>query len=312
MLTNILKALIPQIKFGDFTFEHVEHFGAMPWGGSQKLVVHELIGGVRRVSAMGRSDMLITFTGIFEGLTARNRAQYINTLRIQATEQTLTWENFSYQAVIHSFTCSDEGPKWPFTITFLTIQDNTSPVTTAYPAFFDDVIFQYMDLALSLADIISDPTILTPLNLLNELINGFPKNTGPTNTQAQAALQQTNTVIAAVQTAQATAVSDYTAASANYDTMTSNLELQGNLNQLNAICIIIARNFQLYVSPVDPNTISISNADLFKLAVQYYGDQLLWTVIAEANNLHSPIVPGISNLIIPAKPGTSTGGVLLQ
>ena len=329
MLSNIINALVPELKFGDFTFEHLEHFGAMPWGGTQNLVVHELIGGVRKVSAMGRSDTMITFTGIFEGINARDRAQYINTLRIQAIEQTLTWENFSYQAVIHSFTCSDEGPKWPFTISFLTIQDNTNPVTVAYPAFFDDVIFNYMDLALGIANVVGDPTILTPLNVLNGLFNTFPQRTGPTNTQAQQALQQTNTVISAVQASQSNAVSQFQSITQNttssgststqpqsitqnYDQLTPNIELQAQLNQLNAICTIMAKDLTLYISPSDPNKVWVSNGDLFQLAVQYYGDELLWTAIAEANNLYDPIVEGIVQLIIPQNPGTSTGGVLAQ
>lgn len=55
------------------------------------------------------------------------------------------------------------------------------------------------------------------------------------------------------------------------------------------------------------------NPNLYKIAVTYYGDADLWTAIARANNFTDPVIfnPGVTyNLLIPPKPGTSTGGIL--
>lgn len=322
MLSKIKNFLLPELKFGDFTFSHVELIGALPWGGRQKVVVHELIGGVRNVQAMGKSDASITFAGQFRGLTARDRAQFLNTQMVEGTVANLTWENFSYQCLITAFTCSDEGPVWPYTITFLPILDNNNPVTTAYPAFFDDTLFSYMDLALGLANIIADPTILTPLSLLNDMINSFSSSSGsqkgPTNSQAQNAQAQTNVVISAVKASRSTAISSAPPVTGditgNYPAIAANTVLQTQLNQLLAVMTIINDNFSYYISPSSGSatTISVQNPDFYRLAVKYYGDHLLWTVIAQANGWYYPRLRGVYQITIPAVPGPSTGGLLLS
>jgi hypothetical protein len=57
--------------------------------------------------------------------------------------------------------------------------------------------------------------------------------------------------------------------------------------------------------------ITVTNADLFKLAAQAYGDATQWYRIAAANFLVDPVVPGPITLLIPA-PSTqpSNGGIL--
>lgn len=58
-------------------------------------------------------------------------------------------------------------------------------------------------------------------------------------------------------------------------------------------------------------TLTVNGADLFALAVKYYGDATLWTNIARANNLTDPYLqPGYSRtIVIPAKT-SDNGGVL--
>ncbi|HVJ54870.1 MAG TPA: hypothetical protein VM689_20590 [Aliidongia sp.] len=59
------------------------------------------------------------------------------------------------------------------------------------------------------------------------------------------------------------------------------------------------------------NQIQVAGADLFRLAVQYYGDATQWYRIAAANQLFDPLVAGPATLSIPA-PSTrpTNGGVL--
>ena len=43
----------------------------------------------------------------------------------------------------------------------------------------------------------------------------------------------------------------------------------------------------------------VSSTTLFALAASYYGDALLWTIIAQANNLADPWVNGQATLLVP-------------
>jgi nucleoid-associated protein YgaU len=57
--------------------------------------------------------------------------------------------------------------------------------------------------------------------------------------------------------------------------------------------------------------LQVAGADLFRLALQYYGDATQWDRIARANALFDPLVPGPLTITIP-NPTTrpSDGGVL--
>ena len=57
--------------------------------------------------------------------------------------------------------------------------------------------------------------------------------------------------------------------------------------------------------------ITLMNANLFALAAQYYGDATQWIIIAQANGLTDPFVPGQITLIIPGN-ATPTGGLAAQ
>lgn len=52
-----------------------------------------------------------------------------------------------------------------------------------------------------------------------------------------------------------------------------------------------------------------AGGDLYTLAVQAYGNEDLWTAIAEANNLTDPMLTGVNSLVIPSSP-IDTGGIL--
>jgi len=49
-------------------------------------------------------------------------------------------------------------------------------------------------------------------------------------------------------------------------------------------------------------TIHVSNVTLFALAAKYYGDPMLWTLIAQVNGLLDPWVSTLGTLAIPDAP----------
>lgn len=57
-------------------------------------------------------------------------------------------------------------------------------------------------------------------------------------------------------------------------------------------------------------TLTVAGANLFRVALDQYGDALQWWRIAKANGLTDPIVTGVKTLTIPAQDGNDTGGIL--
>ena len=52
------------INLGVFQFANHEIPERVSWGGSQRIAVHELVGGQRMLDAMGRSDRALTWSGL--------------------------------------------------------------------------------------------------------------------------------------------------------------------------------------------------------------------------------------------------------
>lgn len=78
-------------------------------------------------------------------------------------------------------------------------------------------------------------------------------------------------------------------------------------NILNAYVI---GNYLLLNQAAQSQIVTIINPNLYRVAVQYYGDVNYWTVIANINSLPDPQLTGTFTLLIPPKPAINPGGVL--
>lgn len=90
------------------------------------------------------------------------------------------------------------------------------------------------------------------------------------------------------------------------------------LNQLdleyqvqNILNAYVLKNLLLVGQAPNAQTATFINPNLYRVAVQYYGNADLWTVIAAANNLADPNnQEGRITLLIPPAPTVGTGGIL--
>lgn len=57
-------------------------------------------------------------------------------------------------------------------------------------------------------------------------------------------------------------------------------------------------------------TRTVAGANLFRIALEEYGDATQWWRIAKANGLRDPVVTGLKMLNIPPANSTDTGGIL--
>jgi len=56
-------------------------------------------------------------------------------------------------------------------------------------------------------------------------------------------------------------------------------------------------------------TITVAGGDLYRVALDQYGDATAWIQIAQANNLTDPVVRGVQTLEIPLYAGGGLVGL---
>ena len=107
------------VEFGDF-----EVPGNVAFGGAQQIAVHNLIGGVRVIDAMGRADAAVRWSGVFSGASAGARARMLDAMRAGGSQLNLSWDAFSYNVVIGNLTLDFRNPWWiPYKISCEVVQD---------------------------------------------------------------------------------------------------------------------------------------------------------------------------------------------
>lgn len=92
------------------------------------------------------------------------------------------------------------------------------------------------------------------------------------------------------------------------DQLAANLSALASLYNLKAYLQRMQINLNLIKSQ-GGQVVYVTNANLFRLAVTYYDNALMWTTIAIANGLNDPHVYETTALIIPPI-GHDTGGFI--
>lgn len=91
------------ITLGGVTFEGFAAPEELLLGGTQKMRVHEVLGGKRVDDAMGASPEPISWTGRFLGADALTRAKTLDAMRQAGAQHALSWNGLYYTVVIASF-----------------------------------------------------------------------------------------------------------------------------------------------------------------------------------------------------------------
>lgn len=196
------------LTLGSVTFANFEIPESINFGGKQSLAVHKLLGGQREIQAMGRDDNDYTWSGIFMGSTATERAQYLDSLRIQGSQQTLTYSQFNYTVVIKDFHASFERfYVIPYTITVTVIQDLNNPFPVLLPVTYNDAVIALMAEAQDLANAIANPDVTNSIALLGFTLN----QVGSLDNATSAALSTITGPLTSAQSSVSTAINETTA-----------------------------------------------------------------------------------------------------
>jgi hypothetical protein len=307
------------LRLGNFVFRDTEVPEHMPFGGEQKLAVHELVGGVRVVQALGRIERDIEWAGLIRGADATDRALYLDNMRVQGKAIGLSWGKLSYNVVIEDFDPTYERfYQVPYRIKCKVIANQTAPVSQADNTNIDDQISNDMTTASGLAAQIGDPTLNSLFTTFQTAVGAVTSFANATSSviagvmQPLAAVQtQVGILTAAVSATIASAASIGVAGAiplAMAASLTGAIAATEQMAMLNALTGTLGRisgNLgSVYGSQA---TVAVAGGDLFVLAAGAYGQAQEWTTIAAANGLVDPVIQGLQNLTVPQSPDGSDG-----
>lgn len=316
-----MSALDTIVALGDFEFAQAEVPGSIPFGGTQRTAVHQLVGGKRVIDAMGRSDRDLTWSGWFLGANALNRAQYLDGLRVAGKALTLTWSQFSYQVLIVDYVANFERfYKIPYTVTCQVIADNTKPITTAIKIPVDNQMVDDLSDANALSSQINDPglsplmaSLTTAVNAVGSFANATASVIGSVLSPLAAVKTQIAVLRAPLDVTLGTAagfggiapgISSFDSLTAFSGQIAANQQYT-SLLQLNSLCGRMSNN--MLAINESAHILSVAGGNLFSVAANEYGDAMAWTGIAKANGLTDPFIQGIQNLKIPPQADNQDG-----
>jgi hypothetical protein len=114
---------------GSVVFTAFEIPERINFGGTQKMTVHTLPGGERVIDVMGREEDAPTWSGIFLGNGAMDRAKQIDVIRAAGNVQQLSWGTLSYSVVVKSFQPDYKfAYHIPYKIVCEVLRDNATPI----------------------------------------------------------------------------------------------------------------------------------------------------------------------------------------
>jgi hypothetical protein len=190
------------VTLGEILFNGAEVPEVINGGGSQLQSIHQLIGGLRIVDTLGRSDIDISLKGIFSGIASVERVKYLDYLRISGNQVSFNYSQYSYLVVVKSLAWNMRmAYQIGYEITLTVVQDLNTPVTIAIPTSFSDEILGAYITALDLATLINDGGILGAMGVIGialeaaEAVGGLENATAAEIAAISSAISSASTAV---------------------------------------------------------------------------------------------------------------------
>lgn len=144
------------IMIGNFEIQGFAAPERIPYGGTQRLGVHQLPGGIRVIDSMGSDDHDLSIKGqLINGLgvdSAVEAARQLDYLRKQGAPINVSWDVYAYICVIETFSPVYEyQSRIVFDMILKVVIDLTAPVQTQSQNQIDSLISADMGNTLSSA-----------------------------------------------------------------------------------------------------------------------------------------------------------------
>ncbi|WP_332855322.1 LysM peptidoglycan-binding domain-containing protein [Duganella sp. S19_KUP01_CR8] len=313
------------LTLGSETFQDFEIPESIPLGGSQKLVVHQLPGGVRVVQAMGAEDDPIQWSGLFLGANALQRARAIDLMRVEGSQQQLSFFEYKYRVVVKSFKyVVEQRHRVRYTLELDVVEDSTRARPSAKAADLNAAISADAAKAGAIAAKVGDPKLTGLMKTMNDsiksvsdfvqagskTINGVLEPVRGVATQVKGMIAEAGAVLQTVTTLGGILPNNPVAQQAAKLTKQLDAAVKlPDLHQLQAVVGRIEANLTRASGAVTSlQKVVVGGDSLYRLAAKVYGDATKWIAIAQANKVTDPQVTGVRTLAIPATP-PDNGGV---
>lgn len=140
------------VVLGGVAFQGFEVPNKLPFGGEQDYKVHDEIGNIRVVDAMGPRPGDKSWTGRFRGADAIARAQALDAMRIAGAAVDLSWFGLFYTVLITKFTAETEKfYEVPYSITVCVVDDPAQDGGSLAPASIDSLVGSDLGILQSIA-----------------------------------------------------------------------------------------------------------------------------------------------------------------
>ena len=311
------------LKLGDFQFKDLEVPESLPFGGTQKLAMHDLVGGTRVIDSMGAFCGPVEWSGWLLGKDALARARQLDDLRERGASLLLQWSEIYYAVVIRDFRADfQRSYKIPYKIVCEVASDlskfggsdagqsidrqiksDAAAVTDMGSAIGDGALSGLIDSANSAID-----TVASFANAAQATLNNVLQKVTAVRDRAQALVASANSELMKVATLGGVLPNNPLAQQVE--------KLSGQINSALSLPVLVqldrvAGRMQMNIASVYKSAKHVVTAggDLMKLAAKEYDDAMAWTSLAKANPelLWDPLIQGVRTLIVPPDKDTAGG-----
>lgn len=313
------------LQLGDFQFQRQEIPESIPFGGTQRLAMHDLVGGTRVVDSMGAFSAPIDWSGWLLGQNALARARQLDGMRAAGEVLVLQWSELSFAVVVRDFRADFQRYyQIPYRITCEVVEDLTLSTAGLSLPSMDSLIDGDLATAGGLMSSITDPTLNGLYGTMQTAINGVSSFANAAQstlnsvlqpmaafrTQAQLLITSVNNTMVNVTTLGG--ILPNNPISQQVSKLGSQIVAAGQLPVLVQLDRVVGR-MQLNVGSIynSAKQTTVAGGNLMQIAAKEYGDPMAWTGLAKANPQlgGDPQLTGIQTVTIPPSKD-DVGGLL--
>lgn len=313
------------LKLGSFQFNDLEVPETLSFGGTQKLAMHDLVGGTRVIDSMGAFCAPIEWSGWLLGEAALARARALDDLRVAGAQLRLQWSELYYDVVIREFRADFQRfYKIPYKISCEVVSDQSKAVAQESAQSIDSQMKCDAAMAAEMAASIDDSTLSDLIDSANAAIDQVASFANAAQSILSGVVQQITAVRDHVQKMVASANSELAKVATLGGILPNNpvaqqvAKLNGQINSALSLPVLVqldrvAGRMQANITSIykSAKQVVVAGGDLLHLAAKEYDDAMAWTGLAKANPqlFGDPQVQGIQTLTIPPRED-DVGGLL--
>lgn len=311
------------LKLGNFQFKDLEVPESIPFGGTQKLAMHDLVGGTRVIDSMGAFCGPVEWSGWLLGKDALARARQLDDLRERGASLLLQWSEIYYAVVIRDFRADfQRAYKIPYKIVCEVASDLSKFAGSDAGQSIDRQIKSDAAAVTDMGSAIGDGTLSGLIDSANSAIDTVASFANAAQSTLSNVLQKVTAVRDRAQALVASANSELMKVATLGGILPNNpvaqqvAKLNGQINSALSLPVLVqldrvAGRMQTNIASVYKSAKHVVTAggDLMKLAAKEYDDAMAWTSLAKANLelLWDPLVEGVKTLIVPLHKDTAGG-----